>query len=80
MVIKITTLAGANSVLSGLFFDQAPNSTASASLPGRGTTTQGNAIAAYGNSTIIAIGTVDFSSSDSQALLPAGQRRASSSQ
>ena len=45
-------------------------SVATASAFGRGTTAQGNLIGAYANLATIAIGTVDFGSSDSQAVLP----------
>jgi len=69
VVIKVTPLSG-NAVISGLFFDPATGA-ASASAIGRGTTTQDSSIGAYGNPTIIEIGTVDFgTSSNSLGVLP----------
>ncbi|MGO9463511.1 MAG: hypothetical protein ACLQVF_05025, partial [Isosphaeraceae bacterium] len=74
VIIQFSGMGGTNAVVSGLFFDPVVSSTQSialASLPGSEIAAQGDLIGAYNTSMTSAIGTVNFSSGDSQALLPA---------
>ncbi len=75
VLITITKTAGANAVLSGLFFDPATSfNMSTTAIPAVGSSTaesQNGGVAAYGNVSPDAMGVLDFSADNAQPAFPA---------
>jgi len=73
VIIQFSAMGGMNAVVSGLFFDPVSSihSLGTTSVIGPEIAAPGNSIRAYGDSVTNGIGTVNFSTSDSQSVLPA---------